>query len=87
MSVYTGARAALVGYPQNSGGWSESVTVPIGCSIAAGDMVRVLLEAGLLVGWEQFNGTTTGSVGSDAIVGGYGTVGVQITFGERPSKP
>lgn len=81
-SVYTGARAALVGYPSGKGGWSESITVPIGVSIAAAEQVRLFVEAGLLMGWEQFNGTP--STSSDLVIGGYGTIGVQITLGERP---
>ncbi len=81
-SVYTGARAGLVGYPSGSGGWAESVTLPIGFTISASDAIRLVIEGGLLLGWEQFNGPS--SLSSNVVVGGYGTIGVQLTFGERP---
>jgi hypothetical protein len=82
-SVYTGARLALVGYPQNNGGWSESITVPIGFMVGS-DQVRLIVEGGLLAGWEQFNGSP--GLSSNVVLGGYGTIGVQLTFGERSPK-
>jgi hypothetical protein len=84
-SVYTGVRGALVGYPSGDGAWSESITVPIGVSIAASDGVRIIAEGGLLLGWEQFNGNGFGgtSLSSNVVIGGYGTIGVQVTLGDR----
>jgi hypothetical protein len=83
-SIYTGARAALVGYPQGNGAWSESISFPIGATLGS-DSVRPLVEGGLLVGWEQLNGSKgIGSPSSSAVLGGYGTIGIRITFDERP---
>lgn len=86
-SVYTGARGGLVGYPSGSGGWSESLTLPIGVSVAASDSIRFIVEAGALFAWEQFNGSGFGStsLSSNVVIGGYGTVGIQVTIGE-PAK-
>jgi hypothetical protein len=81
-SVYTGARGALVGYPSGKGGWSESITLPIGVSIGDADRVRFFVEGGLLMGWEQFNGSP--STNSNIAIGGYGAVAIQFTIGERP---
>ena len=88
-SVYTGARGALVGYPSGSGGWSESITIPIGVSVAASESVRFVAEGGALFGWEQFNGTGLGStsLSSNVAIGGYGTIGIQLTFGEPSPTP
>jgi hypothetical protein len=85
MSVYLGARGGLVGYPSGAGGWSESVTLPIGFAVSASDTIRVIAEGGLLLGWEQFNGDIGGqSISSNVVIGGYGTIGIQMIFGEPP---
>ena len=87
-SVYTGVRGGLVGYPSGSGGWSESITVPLGVSVAASESIRFIVEAGVLFGWEQFNGSGFGgsSLSSNVAIGGYGTIGIQVTLGDRPTK-
>jgi len=43
----------------------------------------------VLFGWEQFNGSGfngTSSVGSNVVIGGYGTLGVQFTIGDAATK-
>ena len=85
-SIYTGVRGALVGYPSGSGGWAESITVPIGASITTSDSVRVVVEGGVVLGWEQFNGSGGPSLSSSAVIGGYGTVGIQVTLGDEAPK-
>ena len=66
-SVYTGVRGALVGYPSGNGGWSESITVPIGVSVATIDSIRFIVEAGVLFGWEQFNGSSASARSSQPV--------------------
>ena len=86
-SLYSGGRVALVGYPSGDGAFAESVTVPLGISIGVARDVKLIVEGGLVLGWEQFNGNLGNDTSSNAIVGGYGTFAIQLTFGGEKGNP
>ncbi len=76
--LYTGARGSFA-IPVLSGakGATESVIVPVGLSFKSGSDVRIFLESGLAVGFNQYrndNGVETDST----YVGGYGALGVMV---------
>jgi len=80
--LYTGARGSF-GIPVINGAKSatESVIVPVGFSFKSGGDVRVILESGLAVGFNQYASDTPPQTSQSATyVGGYGAVGVLVTI-------
>jgi hypothetical protein len=78
--LYTGARGSF-GIPVINGAKSatESVIVPVGFSFKSGGDVRVFLESGLAIGFNQLS--TDGpppTSQSSTYVGGYGAVGILL---------
>jgi hypothetical protein len=78
--LYTGARGSF-GIPifKGGSGATESVVVPVGFSFKSGNDVRVFLEGGLAVGFNQYRDAADPKSNQDSsYLGGYGAVGVLL---------
>jgi hypothetical protein len=79
--LYTGARGSF-GIPlmKNATGATESVIVPVGFSFKSGGDVRVFLEGGLAVAFNQYHDELNSLASQEStFVGGYGAVGILLT--------
>lgn len=78
--LYTGARGSFaIPVLKNASGATESVLVPVGFSFLSGSDVRVFLEGGLAVGFNQYRDALDTKQNQDTTyVGGYGALGVLV---------